>query len=186
MRNRDIEKFRALEKEHHARLRQIVDESIKEERLINQSLAHPDHTPLSLGDKLADEVAGFGGSWKFIIAFTVILILWITLNTIALVQKFDPFPFILMNLFLSFVAAFQAPFIMMSQNRQEAKDRARAENEYLVNLKAELEIRDLHKKIDLMAKEQMKALYEAQAEQLTLLKEINSKLSGGQQEVKSA
>lgn len=175
LRSRDMEKFRALEQEHHAKLRRIVDESIKEEKLINQSLTHPDHDPLSFADRLADEVASFGGSWKFIIVFFVIIVAWVILNTIALTQKFDPYPFILMNLFLSSIAAFQAPFILMSQVRQAEKDRERAENEYLVNLKAELEIRSLHQKIDLMAKEQMKALYEAQAEQLTLLKEIAGK-----------
>ena len=171
-RSRDIQKFKALEQAHHAKLRNIVDESIKEERLINQSLSHPDHEPLSFADRVADEVATFGGSWKFIIIFFITIVAWIVLNTVMLTQKFDPYPFILMNLFLSSIAAFQAPFILMSQVRQAEKDRERAENEYLVNLKAELEIRSLHQKIDLMAKEQMKALYEAQAEQLTLLKEI--------------
>ena len=180
MRNRDIEKFRAIEQAHQSKLRQIVEESIKEEKLINQTLMHPEHEALTLGQRVADNIASFGGSWKFIITFSGVLIAWVIFNTIALIHmRFDPFPFILMNLFLSTIAAFQGPFIMMSQNRQEEKDRDRAENDYLVNLKAEMEIRGLHQKIDLMMKEQMKTLYDAQAEQLTLLKEIEGRMKGG-------
>lgn len=178
-RNRDVEKFRALEQAHQAKLRQIVEDSIKEEKLINQTLMHPEHEVLTFGQRVADKIAEFGGSWKFIITFSSILLAWVVFNTIALIHmRFDPFPFILMNLFLSTIAAFQGPFIMMSQNRQEEKDRDRAENDYLVNLKAEMEIRGLHQKIDLMMKEQMKTLYEAQAEQLTLLKEIDARSKG--------
>ena len=81
--SRDMEKFRALEREHHAKLRRIVDESIKEEKLINQTLNHPDHEPLSFGDRLADDVASFGGSWKFIIIFFIVIVAWVILNTMA-------------------------------------------------------------------------------------------------------
>ncbi len=176
MRNRDVEKYRDLELKHRTKLHQIVDDSIKEEKLINQSLENPDDDPLTLGQRLADAVASFGGSWRFILTFSFILISWLIFNSVALSLQFDPFPFILMNLFLSTIAAFQGPFIMMSQNRQAEKDRTRAENDYLVNLKSELEIRSLHQKMDLIVKEQMKILYEAQAEQLTLLKSIEQKL----------
>jgi len=176
MRHKDVDKFRALEQAHRAKLRTIVEESIKEEKLINQNLQEPDVETLTLGQRLADKVADFGGSWRFIITFSAILLVWVTFNSIALSLQFDPFPFILMNLFLSTIAAFQGPFIMMSQNRQDEKDRTRAENDYLVNLKAEMGIRNLHQKIDLMVKEQMKTLYEAQGEQLALLKKIDEKL----------
>jgi uncharacterized membrane protein len=177
-RSREIDKFRAIEQKHHEKLRRIVDESIKEERLINQTLMHPEDEPLTFGQKIADKIASFGGSWRFILTFSFVLLAWVIFNTVAIAMKFDPFPFILMNLFLSTIAAFQGPFIMMSQNRQEEKDRGRAENDYLVNLKAEMEIRSLHQKIDLMVKEQMKTLYEAQAEQLMLLKQIDQRISG--------
>ena len=101
------------------------------------------------GDRLADKVALFGGSWTFIISFMVLGVAWITFNSVALVFKpADPYPFILLNLILSCLAALQAPIIMMSQNRQEAKDRTRAEHDYKVNLKAELEIRRLDEKIE--------------------------------------
>lgn len=177
MRSRDIEKYRTLDQQHRQKLRGIVEESIKEEKLINQSLLNPEIEALTLGQRVADSVASFGGSWRFIITFGVLLLTWIIFNSMAVRLKFDPFPFILMNLFLSTIAAFQGPFIMMSQNRQAEKDRDRAENDALINLKAEMEIRNLHQKIDLMVKEQMKTLYEAQAEQLMILKQIEQKVS---------
>lgn len=104
---------------------------------------------LTFGERLSDKIAEFGGSWKFILSFMGMIIIWITLNTVALMKTtFDPFPFILLNLVLSCIAAIQAPIIMMSQNRQEDKDRLRAKNDYNINLKAEQEIRMLHKKIE--------------------------------------
>ncbi len=103
---------------------------------------------LFFGDKVADKVAEVAGSWKFIISFCMILIFWIILNSVLLLKSFDPYPFILLNLVLSCIAALQAPIIMMSQNRQEHKDRLRAENDYKVNLKAEIIIEDLHDKLD--------------------------------------
>jgi len=102
---------------------------------------------LSFGQRLADKVASFGGSWKFIIIFGFFLLCWMIINTFFLLSKaFDPFPFILLNLILSCIAALQAPVIMMSQNRQEEKDRQRAKNDYMINLKSEMEIRLLHEK----------------------------------------
>lgn len=104
---------------------------------------------LTFGERLSDKIAEFGGSWKFILSFLAMIICWITINSFALMNThFDPFPFILLNLVLSCIAAIQAPIIMMSQNRQEAKDRLRAKNDYNINLKAEQEIRMLHKKIE--------------------------------------
>lgn len=110
---------------------------------------------LTLGQKTADKIAAFGGSWPFIIIFCLILITWIIINTIILRSRaFDPYPFILLNLVLSCIAAIQAPIIMMSQNRQTEKDRVTAANDYLVNLKSEIIIEDLHKKIDLLIKKE--------------------------------
>ena len=126
------------------------------------------------GERLADRVAAFGGSWKFIIIFFTILSGWIILNIWWLRNKgFDPYPFILLNLILSCIAAIQAPIIMMSQNRQEAKDRSRSEHDYKVNLKAEVEIRLLHEKIDHMLMHQNKRLLEIQKVQIELLESIS-------------
>ena len=128
---------------------------------------------LSLGEKMADRLATFGGSWTFIIIFASILLMWIGVNSFLLVKKpFDPYPFILLNLVLSCLAAVQAPVIMMSQNRQEAKDRLRSQHDYQVNLKAELEIRHLHDKIDHLLSNQWERLIEIQQIQIDLLSEI--------------
>jgi len=127
----------------------------------------------TLGEKMADGLASFGGSWTFLIIFASILFIWIGLNSILLLKKpFDPYPFILLNLVLSCLAAIQAPVIMMSQNRQEAKDRLRSQHDYQVNLKAELEIRQLHDKIDHLLSHQWERLVEIQQIQIDLLSEI--------------
>jgi uncharacterized membrane protein len=105
---------------------------------------------LTFGEKLADRVASFGGSWTFMIIFAGVLLFWVALNSIMLARAFDPYPYILLNLFLSMLAAIQAPIIMMSQNRQAAKDRLDAAHDYEVNLKAEIEIMALHEKLDEM------------------------------------
>lgn len=130
---------------------------------------------LPFGDMLADRVATFGGSWTFIIAFGVVIAIWIVLNVIPLLwaNPFDPYPFILLNLALSCVAAIQAPLIMMSQRRQEAKDRLRSENDYRVNLKAELEIRHLHEKLDHLLIHQWERLTEIQQVQLELMEDLS-------------
>ena len=108
----------------------------------------------TLGQRAADAIAKFAGSWAFIFAFTTVLILWMVVNTILATKAFDPYPFILLNLVLSCVAAIQAPLIMMSQNRQEEKDRRRAENDYKVNLKTEIMIEDLYDKMNVMLAKQ--------------------------------
>lgn len=121
----------------------------------------------TFGQRVADRVATFGGSWKFIISFCVILVLWISVNAIVLSNKgFDPYPFILLNLILSCLAALQAPVIMMSQNRQEEKDRQRAKNDYMINLKSELEIRMLHEKLDHLMIRQQQDIIEIQKDQI--------------------
>ncbi len=126
--------------------------------------------PRSFGERAADAVASFGGSWSFILLFCAVLLLWMSVNISGLfAEPFDPYPFILLNLVLSCVAALQAPIIMMSQKRQEAKDRQRAESDYMVNLRAELEIRQLHEKIDHQMAKQWERLTELQQVQIELL-----------------
>ena len=131
---------------------------------------------LTTGQRLADRIATFGGSWSFIIVFAVILFGWMALNSWVLATKpFDPYPYILLNLVLSTLAAIQAPLIMMSQNRQETRDRARAQHDYQVNLKAELEIRQLHQKIDHMLSHQWERLVEIQQVQMELINDLKGK-----------
>jgi uncharacterized membrane protein len=150
-----------------------VMESIKNRDLISAKLDTEDGEKPSMGQRIADKVALFGGSWKFIIIFAIILFSWIFINSYLLLKKpFDPYPFILLNLILSCLAAIQAPVIMMSQNRQEAKDRARAQNDYQVNLKAEIEIRQLHEKVDHILINQAKRLFEIQEIQIELMEQI--------------
>ena len=118
--------------EQLTKLQQIVQQTIAEEKLIVENLLHQPKEILTKGQSISDKVASFGGSWKFIISFSIILSLWILFNTLAPNRDdFDPYPFILMNLVLSAIAALQAPIIMMSQNRKEEKDRKRSENDYL-------------------------------------------------------
>ncbi|WP_245846420.1 DUF1003 domain-containing protein [Prosthecobacter debontii] len=127
----------------------------------------------TLGQLLADKLAEFGGSWTFILFFAGVILVWILVNVTVLVNRaFDPYPFILLNLVLSCLASLQAPVIMMSQNRQEARDRKRAENDYKINLKAELEIRHLHDKIDFLLHQQTTRLMEVQQIQVELLREM--------------
>jgi len=124
---------------------------------------------LSFGERLADKVAAFGGSWTFILLSLLLLMLWVGVNAELLRQPFDPYPFVFLNLILSMIAALQAPIIMMSQNRQAAKDRLDAAHDYEVNLKAEIEIMALHEKLDRMRAEQITALLEQQQRQIEML-----------------
>jgi len=127
----------------------------------------------SFGQRIADKVAEFGGSWTFIISFLVFIVFWIGMNMFIFLNKgFDPYPFILLNLILSCIAALQAPVIMMSQNRQEEKDRERAKNDYMINLKSELEIRMLHEKIDHLIMHQEESLIEIQRVQIDMMNDI--------------
>ena len=177
MDNNEIEKLLSDENKHLNKLHEIVKATIKAEELIVQNLLNPPSEVLSTGQKISDKVARFGGSWQFIIFFGIVLTLWIVFNVLSIgPYKFDPYPFILMNLILSCIAALQAPIIMMSQNRQEEKDRMRSENDYLINLKAEMQIRSLNQKVDLLVEEQIKTLFDTQEKQFALLKEINLKL----------
>jgi uncharacterized membrane protein len=162
-----------------AKLHKIVEESIEEESLLTHRLLEDDdQKKLSFGERLADKVATFGGSWTFIISFGGVLIAWIAVNSLVLANRaFDPYPYILLNLVLSCLAALQAPVIMMSQNRKEVKDRERAEDDYLINLKAEIEIRHLHRKIDLSIVDQYEHLCEIQQKQIELLEELQERIN---------
>lgn len=175
--DKDIKSLLKSENEQITKLHNIVKKTIEDERLIIENLIHPPKEFLTRGQKISDRVARFGGSWAFIILFFVLLLIWILFNSYGPgSDKFDLYPFILMNLILSCIAALQAPIIMMSQNRQEEKDRKRNENDYLINLKDELELRSLHQKIDVLLEEQIKVLFESQAKQLTILKNIEKRL----------
>ncbi len=128
--------------------REFTDEELVEQLIDTKVTVRDNDKPETFGQKAADTVARFAGSWAFIFSFIALMVIWMIINLLLAVRAFDAYPFVLLNLVLSCIAAIQAPLIMMSQNRQEAKDRQRAENDYLVNLKNELIIDDLHKKLD--------------------------------------
>ena len=155
-----------------------VVRSLQEQDLLSKNLNAEYDRQLTLGQRVADKIADFGGSWWFIGIFAAVLFFWVTVNTtFFLVKPFDPYPYIFLNLMLSCLAAIQAPVIMMSQNRQEEKDRLRAEYDYKVNLKAELEIRHLHEKIDHLLNSQWQRLLEIQEIQTELMEEIAERRS---------
>lgn len=166
-------------------LRKGLDELSEAEKVIVHHFAERAHvskntnnefdTQQTFGQRLADHVAAFGGSWTFIIIFGTIMLGWLAVNTIPLIhhgKPFDPYPYILLNLVLSMVAATQAPIIMMSQNRQSAKDRLDASHDYEVNLKAEMEILALHRKMDALREEQWHELIAMQQEQIRILSQL--------------
>jgi uncharacterized membrane protein len=156
-----------------------VVESLQQHEILSSDISKQFEKKLTFGERLSDSIAAFGGSWTFIIVFSLILLVWIGLNSFILANRaFDPYPYILMNLVLSALAALQAPVIMMSQNRSEARDRLRGENDYKINLKAELEIRHLHEKIDHLLRKQYNRLFEIQQIQIELLEELGQKRRG--------
>ncbi len=174
----ELDELLTARNERMRKLQGIVKEAIVEQELIINNLANPPQEAISHGQRLADKVASFGGSWTFIVSFFIILTAWIIYNTMAPKgDNFDPYPFILMNLVLSCIAALQAPVIMMSQNRQEEKDRKRSENDYLINLKAELELRSLHQKMDLLLQDEVRSISEVEEKQFKLLVDIELKLT---------
>jgi uncharacterized membrane protein len=155
--------------------RQVV-ESLAREETVARDVEAAWEGKRTFGERVSDFVADFGGSWKFIISFFAILLVWIGFNVWAATRAvFDPYPFILLNLVLSCLAAIQAPIIMMSQKRQEAKDRLRSENDYRVNLKAEFEIRHLHEKLDHLINRQWERLAEIQQIQLEIMEDLSSR-----------
>lgn len=168
-----VEKLLSEERGGLSELEREVIQVVRDEALLASNTNAEFDRGLTFGERLADRVAHFGGSWVFIITFGAILVVWIAVNTVlALGRPFDPYPFILLNLILSCIAALQAPVIMMSQNRQESKDRLRAENDYQINLKAELEVRLLTERIDHLIKHQWMRLLEIQEIQVELMEEL--------------
>ena len=165
------------EKGEIEKLDQDVMDAIRDNSVFFEDAKEGPEKSIGIGGKIADKVASFGGSWTFIISFFTFLILWMSFNIWALHNKgFDPYPFILLNLILSCLAAIQAPIIMMSQNRQEDKDRDRAENDYKINLKAELEIKLLNEKVDHLLVNQNKKLVEIQEIQIQYLENIEKQI----------
>ncbi len=154
--------------------RRVVRHFVERKRIARNTQAEYNEQ-LTFGQRLADRVAAIGGSWGFIIGFGTVMSCWVILNSFILAkagEDFDPYPYILLNLFLSMIASIQAPVIMMSQNRQATKDRLDAAHDYEVNLKAEMEILELHRKMDQLREQQWKTLLELQEEQIRLLKDI--------------
>lgn len=161
----EIGELSALEKQ--------VLTSLTDNTTLTDKLDGDDSQNLTVGQRVADKVADFGGSWTFIISFMVFILIWISINVFWLLNKgFDPYPFILLNLILSCIASLQAPVIMMSQNRQEEKDRERARKDYMINLKAEIEIRTLQEKVDHFIIHQQQELFEIQKVQIEMMEDI--------------
>jgi uncharacterized membrane protein len=161
-------------------LEEDVMKSLREHEVLSRNVNVEFERKLTVGERMADNLAAYAGSWRFITIFFFVLVIWIIINSIVLIKRpFDPYPFILLNLILSCIAAIQAPIIMMSQNRQEAKDRLRSEYDYRVNLKAELEIRQLHEKMDHLLMTQWQRLLEIQEMQMELIEEMGYRASKG-------
>jgi uncharacterized membrane protein len=183
----DLNRFRAeyvqdvieSDKGELSALEAQVVESLRQQELLSGNVNVEFDRQLTFGERLADKIAEFGGSWRFIIIFGGVLLLWVILNSSLLFfRPFDPYPYIFLNLILSCLAAIQAPVIMMSQNRQEDRDRLRAEYDYRVNLKAELEIRHLHEKVDHLLMNQWQRLLEIQEIQMDLMEELTRGTKG--------
>lgn len=148
-------------------------DSFRNQDLVAENVNKKFEKRLSLGERLADVIARFGGSWKFILIFLSMILVWMIINTFFFTEEgFDPYPFILLNLVLSCLAAIQAPVIMMSQNRQGEKERLQANEDYVTNLKAELEIQQLHSKLDLFMKRQWETMLDLQQIQIELAEDL--------------
>jgi uncharacterized membrane protein len=162
--------------------KEVVD-SLREQETLSKDVNAEFERRLTFGERAADRVADFGGSWRFLIIFGAVLAVWVGVNSVALLWRpFDHYPYILLNLILSCLAAAQAPIIMMSQNRQEAKDRMRSEHDYKINLRAELEIRHLHAKIDELMSHQWRRLMEIQEIQMELMEQLVPRTRPSEQE----
>jgi len=172
-----IETFLGNQISNLTNLDQTVLDSLKDNSTITDKIDADESQAMTYGQRIADKVASFGGSWKFIIMFGIFLFIWMSVNVIWLTNKgFDPYPFILLNLILSSLAAIQAPVIMMSQNRQESKDRERSKKDYMVNLKSELEIRMLHEKIDHLIISQQQEIIEIHRVQIEMMDDLLKRL----------
>lgn len=168
---RDIGALTALEEE--------VMHSLRDGALVTDNTNKEFESSLTIGERIADKVAQFGGSWRFIIIFFAVMTFWIIVNSVLMLKApFDPYPYILLNLALSMLAAVQAPVILMSQNRQEDRDRMRAENDYQVNLKAELEIRAISEKLDQLIHQQWAHLLEIQQIQMEMIEDLAGRKGG--------
>lgn len=179
-REKYISGFLVKELNELSELKNNVLDALKNQTTISDKLELEDARPLTPGQRVADRVASFGGSWTFILSFIGFLLVWIFINAYALARKaFDPYPFILLNLILSCVAALQAPIIMMSQNRQEEKDRERAKKDYMINLKSELEIQILHEKLDHLIMHQQQELIDIQKVQIDMMNDILERIKPG-------
>jgi uncharacterized membrane protein len=175
-RNKYIQDLLESEKGELSSLEQEVVNSIQAQQVLATNIDEEFEQEWTIGERMADRIANFGGSWTFLIFFAIFISAWITMNSIVFFSRqIDPYPYILLNLLLSCLAAIQAPIIMMSQNRQEVKDRLRSQHDYQVNLKAELEIRHLHEKIDHLLSRQWERLVQIQEIQLDLLSELQDK-----------
>jgi uncharacterized membrane protein len=164
--------FLNKELEHLPPEERVVVERFISKQKVARNVAKEFHQARSLGERLADRVAAVGGSWNFIIGFAVVMVVWMGLNSFLLAKAFDPYPYILLNLCLSCLAAIQAPIIMMSQNRQAAVDRMNADNDYQVNVKSELEILQVHEKLDVLRIQDLAALVELQHRQIEMLQRL--------------
>ena len=171
-----VKELLEAEKGELSEIEQEVVESLQKQEILSVNPDEEFGAGLTFGQRLADRIAAFGGSWPFLIIFGVVIFIWMALNSWLLASRpFDPYPYILLNLCLSCLAAIQAPVIMMSQNRQEARDRLRAIRDYQINLKAELEIRALHQKLDHSLSHQWERLVEIQEIQMELINEIRAR-----------
>jgi uncharacterized membrane protein len=172
-RNAYLLKLMEEEKGDLTKLEKDVIEKLTDYEIVSVDIDKQFEGELTFGERVSDKIAEFGGSWKFIFIFISVLVVWIGINSYILLSRpFDPYPFILLNLILSCIAAIQAPVIMMSQNRQEARDRKRAEADYKINLKSEIELRQLHQKVDHLLTQQWERMVEIQELQLEVLDDL--------------
>ncbi len=168
-----MKKLLDVQNAHQKMMNQIVVNAIEEqEDLVNRLLEEEHKDKLTMGQKISDAIASFGGSWPFIFLFFIVLFGWMSLNTLLHERAFDPYPYILLNLVLSCVAAIQAPIILMSQNRREARESKRAQDAYLINLKSELENKAMDQKLNLLINEEFHQLIEIQKIQIGKLEDI--------------
>jgi uncharacterized membrane protein len=177
-REKHIEQFISSQIGDLSEFEETVLTSLKDNSTLTDKIDVDEKEAMTFGQRTADRVATFGGSWTFIIIFGIFLLIWMSINAFWLANKgFDPYPFILLNLILSSLAAIQAPVIMMSQNRQEAKDRERGRKDYMVNLKSELEIRMLHEKLDHLIMSQQQEVLEIHKVQIGMMNDILERIN---------
>lgn len=179
MKNPNLENLLQVQRGHLDKLSTIVHEAIQEEEFIVSKVANPDKERVSPAQQIADWITWFSGSMPFLTLNAVFFAGWIFFNTVPLgIDFIDPYPYGFLTMVVSLEAIFLSCFVLISQNRQAEKDRQQNENDYLINLKAEIEVRSLHQKMDLLLQEQIETLYDTQAQQLEMLGEIKNKLRG--------